>query len=264
MESSPPKPHQLAALIRAWVDGATVQFCPKSPLLLEEWKDLPVVSECGGVAPMFNTRLFQYRIKTEDTSKPWRPKKGESFWLVGYDGDIYQSDALPNLNRKVIDIGNCFPASIKGYEEASAAAERFKAILKGGSAIDLIALNDRNRVLERENVSLKEDLKSLRTRCENLHKAKEALIASHVAIDGVTLTAGEIALIKALRKYPLTQVHGVDFKSTLIHFGNNGFVQTKTSHIAVWSKETDPGTDKALKDAFVKIQKEQEASNGNA
>ena len=244
-------------LIKAWVDGATVQFRPKFPVLIEEWKDLPVISKSDGVAPMFNTRRYEYRIKPEDTSKPWRPKEGESFWLVGYDGDVYQSDALPSLNRKVIDIGNCFHASIKGYEEACAAAERFKAILKGGSAIDLIALNDRNRVLERENVSLKEDLKSLRTRCENLHKAKEALIASHAAIDGVTLTAGEIALIRALRCSRICRFYE-DF--LIVEKHDNGVAAHRTS-LAFFTHS--PCDDAKIKAAIQQIIKEQEARNGN-
>lgn len=214
----------LAALIRAWADGATVQFRPRTLLLLEEWRDLPVVSECGDVPPMFNTRLFEYRVKPEDTSKQWRPKEGESFWLVGYDGDIYQSDALPNLNRKVIDIGNCFPASIKGHEEAEAAAERFKAILKDES------LKLKNSEPNRTNFQL----------------------------DGKPLSDGEIALIRATRSSRICRFYE-DF--LIVEKHDNGVAAHRTS-LAFFTQY--PCDDAKIKAAIQQIIKEQEARNGNA
>lgn len=168
----------------------------------------------------------KYRVKPEEPSnEPWKPKWGETYYFIDDKCDILRGVCLDGIvENKRYENGNCFRTNA----EAKAAIHRVKAALKA------------------ENVNAPTNVSG------NVGSTE---------LDGKPLSDGEKELIKALRKYPLTQVHGLDDKSVLIHFDDNGHIQAKKSHIAVWSDTSKPATDKALKDAIVKIKAEQEAGN---
>lgn len=61
----------------------------------------------------------------------WKPKKDETYWCIFIYSEIiinsYEWDN-DSFDKKMFDIGNCFPSC----EKAKAAAERVKKALKGG------------------------------------------------------------------------------------------------------------------------------------
>ena len=79
--SNKPKPHPHAELIKAWADGAEIQYWDDDD---NKWRD------CKGYNgfPTWDVEL-QYRVKPEEPSdEPWKPKKREKyfFWNV-IDGE---------------------------------------------------------------------------------------------------------------------------------------------------------------------------------
>lgn len=182
-----PRPH--AELIKAWADGAKIQF--KNTKM--EWKDWTV-----DYSPMWNPE-DEFRIKPEEPSnEPWKPKENEDFWLVGYEGCVYFSGSLPNLNRKAVANGNCF----RTKDEAQAAAERVKAALKGTTDVSA-------------NVGSVPD-----TNVGNIGKDMDI-----PTIDGKPLSDGETALIKALRC-----CSGLD---TVFNSGETLLIETDKDHKAL-------------------------------
>lgn len=72
------------------------------------------------------------RLVEEYGIGPWAPKKGQTFWYIDEEGDIYDApwtDWQPN--RKMLAIGNVF----KTQEEAEAHGDWLKAVaeIKGSS-----------------------------------------------------------------------------------------------------------------------------------
>lgn len=202
------EPHPHAELIKAWADGAKIQWFDDYD---SKWKD--TVDN----TPMWDDKI-QYRIKTEESTEPWKPKEiGEYYWVIQIDsrGIVFPRSYFwvgNDIDNKFGEFGNCF----RTREEAEAAIPRVKAALNGKvgdkvmsreeadsamrSSIGICAIIDKNTSLLRENNKLKKELESFIPRCEYLQKEKEQLIASNAAVDGVTLTDGEKALIKALRR----------------------------------------------------------------
>lgn len=199
MNNKQPKPHSHAELIKAWADGAKIQ----SRALLdydnvEQWTKWTDNDE-----PEWWNEDYQFRIKPEKrNNKPWKPEEGISYLFVNSYGSV---DEKPwdssTIDYKRYENGNCFHFQ----PDAEAAAERVKDALKGTTNVSANIGSDVSRK-DAEIKALKEELESLQIRCDNLNKAKEQLIASNAAIDGVTLTDGEIALIKALRLYDLSNI----------------------------------------------------------
>jgi hypothetical protein len=129
MIESKPKSHPHAALIKAWADGAKIQFYSKSE---QKWLDV------AWNHPSW-TKDEEYRIKPEEPSnEPWKPKKGERYffvlihvvykYLIEISHSFWENDAL---DKKLYDIGNCF----RTVEEAKAAIPRVKDALKGATDV---------------------------------------------------------------------------------------------------------------------------------
>lgn len=111
-----PKPHPHAALIKAWADGAKIQFF--NPFN-KKWED---IDEPNWLAK-------KYRIKPEE---PWKPKVGEIYYFIAGDGKVRMSKWYGDeVDNDTYNLGNCFETN----EEAKAAVPRVKAALKGESAI---------------------------------------------------------------------------------------------------------------------------------
>lgn len=133
------------------------------------------------------------------------------------------------------------------------------------SGIDICAIIDKNNSLLRENNKLKEELESFIIRCEYLQKAKERLIASHAAVDGVTLTDGEIALIKALRAVKISDIYPYD-DSVIVYKDGDGELITDSYLVAFSIAITEGGRSALSKSlsatctAINQIRKEQEVT----
>ena len=188
------KPLNHAKWIKLWADGAKIQYKTGAG----NWVD--VVS--------FNSMAhkdIEYRIKPEANDR-WKPKDGELYYYFDQYFIIYNTTFLEGniIDRDRVSAGNCF----RSKEEVKAAV---KAALKVTTDV-----NNNVGSKDTEVKALKEELETLQIRCENLHKAKEHLIASLTAIDGVTLTDGEIALIRALRKVKVRGVFAEDSYLTYI------------------------------------------------
>lgn len=193
-EKSKPTPHPHAHWIKLWADGVPIEYkaCGK-------W--IKVID--------FNTMTMpdiEYRIKPEE-NEPWKPKKGEEyFFLSFYEGEIcvdcricFDDDTDDALYRQ----HNIF----RTERQAEAVIPHVIDSLKGDDSLgSKKSFQLQLDVKDAEIKTLKNELETLKIRCENLHEAKERLIASHAAVDGVTLTDGEIALIKALRLYDLSNI----------------------------------------------------------
>lgn len=116
-----PKPHPHAELIKAWADGAKIQYWHENR---HEWIDKG--DPCW-------YEWCEYRVKPEEPSnEPWKPKKGEKYYylMISYDGFELYSTTCGEYNGDNIGIdemGNCF----RTREEAEAAANRVVAALKG-------------------------------------------------------------------------------------------------------------------------------------
>lgn len=282
--------HPHADLIKAWADGAKIQFKDSFGV----WWDIK--------NPNWDITI-EYRIKPE-VNEPWKPDIDEQFYEIqlDYDGSVsIQECSINGTPEDVLSINSvnktCFPHNPEGKKQAREVAKRVDAALKGTtdvsanvgsnvgspeldgkplsdgmsreeadsairSAIGLNALVDRNTSLERENGSLKEELKTLQIRCENLHKAKEKLITSHAAIDGVTLTDGEIALIKALRAVKISDIYPHD--AVIVYKEGDGELITD-SYLVAFSIAITEGGLSALSEslrttstALEQIQAEQE------
>lgn len=116
------KPHKHAELIKAWADGAKIQYWNESR---HEWVDKG--DPCW-------YEWCEYRVKP--SNEPWKPKKGEKYYylMISYSGfELYSTTCGKYNGDKIgIEMGNCF----RTREEAVAAAERVKAALKGDFASD--------------------------------------------------------------------------------------------------------------------------------
>jgi hypothetical protein len=131
--------------------------------------------------------------------------KGE----VDVDYYTWENDEIDNALYR---LHNIFPTKEEAEAAIPCVEDALKVALKGKNgdnvmsrekadsamrrSIDICAIIDKNTSLLRENKKLKEELESFIIRCEYLQKAKEQ---SHAAVDGVTLTDGEKALIRAFR-----------------------------------------------------------------
>lgn len=194
---------------------------------------------------------WEYRIKTEK-DEPWKPKDGESYYFVDTDAECVETSFDINWtnDRLRIKSGNYFHTR----EEAEAAAERVKAALKGTTDVSAnVGSNVGSK--EAEIKALKEELETLRIRCNNLHKAKEKLIASHAAIDSVTLTAGEIALIRAMRSSRICRF----FEDFVVVEKHDHGVATHRPSLAFFTQV--PSDDAKIKAAIQQIKAEQEADH---
>lgn len=236
--SNKPTPHPHAELICKWAnEGVQIQ---KYMSTVEDWRD--------DANPQWLPQC-KYRIKPEESNEPWKPEEGDVFFAVDYCGDVvdleFQSEWKDNY--KLAEIGNCF----RTREEAEAAVERVKAALKGDFASDTNV--SRKPEIDGKPIS-EEETEMIRLHREHLENANQGW---HKQWD--FLTEGEHALIKALRNYPLSQIHGLDEKSLLIHIDDEGHFNANISHIAVLTK--GDGESEGLREALKQIQAEQEAQN---
>ncbi|MBQ9758771.1 MAG: hypothetical protein IJW12_03260, partial [Opitutales bacterium] len=164
-----PPPH--AKLIKAWAANSSLPIQCKGRD--GKWYDEPY--------PIWNIDS-EYRIKPEE-NEPWKPKEGERFYFIGMTGCVYgRCWGNSETDNDCYSFGNCFHTR----EEAEAAAERVKAALKGDvvskvehehyveqckistkQSHDLeCELYDRITALERENKTLRHDLKKYQKRLE--------------------------------------------------------------------------------------------------
>lgn len=245
-----------ADLIKAWADGAIIQCLD---LKTKEWFDV------GGNFPTWSDEC-EYRIKPE-ADEPWKPDIDEQFYEIqlDYDGSVsVQECSISGTPEDVSGINSvnktCFPYNPKGKKQAREVAKRVDAALKGSADV---SSNVGGK--DAEIKALKEELETLQIRCDNLHKAKEKLIASHAAIDGVTLTDGEIALIKALRNAKIDDVYPYD--AVIVYKEGDGELITD-SYLVAFSIAITAGGVSALSEslsatctALNQIQAEQEAQN---
>lgn len=239
--------HPLAELIHAYAEGATIQFRIDDD---DEWEDI--------ARPTFDEAHYQYRIKPEETAnKQWKPGENEDFWLVGYEGCVYFSDALPNLNRKAVANGNCF----RTKAEAEDAAERVKAALKGSTDV---GSNVGSNV--GTNVGSPElDGKSLTRIEKNAIRMFRAGVPFPEAECGTwrALSHGKDALIKALRAAKIADIYPYD-EAVIVYKDGDGELITDSYLVAFSIAITAGGRSALLKSlsatctALNQIQKEQE------
>jgi hypothetical protein len=247
------KPHPHAEIVHAWADGAKIQVKKDNG----EWEYCDF--------PLWNEKI-EYRIKP--SNEPWSPKPDEKyFYLDVFHGEFCVVDITWNSTDTDYALrrnNNIFPTKA----DAEAAIHRVKAALKAEIRDKVMsreeaycAIIDKSTSLLRENNKLKEELESFITRCEYLQKSKEQLIASHAAVDGVTLTNGEIALIKALRRVDrITDVY--DYRTTVLVSANDNssMVDSNRQHISFFTSASD-SDDELIIAALKQIKAEQEASN---
>lgn len=113
-----PNPH--AELIKAWADGAEIQYWDDDN---NRWKD------CKGYSgfPTWDVEL-QYRIKPEEDEQ-WKPKEGETYYFLVSTGAVVKEHFQPSWpgDNARLEIGNCF----RTRKEAVSAIPHVKAALKG-------------------------------------------------------------------------------------------------------------------------------------
>ena len=187
-----PKPHPHAYWIKLWADGYPIEY-----------------KACGKWIKVLDFNIttmpdIEYRIKPE-TEEPWKPEGGEKyFFLAVLEGEIcvnwhkWKGDKIDiSLHRQ----HNIFHTE----EEAKSAIPRVIDSLKGGDSLgSMKSLQLQLDVKDAEIKKLKNELETLKICCKNLQITKEQLIASRAEIDA--LTDGELALIKALRLYDLSNI----------------------------------------------------------
>lgn len=185
----------------------------------------------------------QYRVKP---AAPWKPGENEDFWLVGYDGGVYFSDALPNLNRKAVENGNCF----RTKAEAEAAAERVRAALKGTDF-----LSDFYEGAQAEMKRLSQKNKELQAKIEKQQDTIKELEAAAETLDGKPLTTAEANLIISLRTHSIYAVFG-DPRQALVYINDFGGLDFRNDVVAIELMDGDKQS--AVAKAFEKLVKEQE------
>ena len=235
-----------AKWIKLWADGANIQYKTGAG----NWVD--VIS--------FNSMAahdIEYRVKP-GANEPWKPKDEENYFFINASGQVDTDNWFYNnaIDENRFDFGNCF----RTKKEAEAAAERVKDALKG--VLKISAPDAENFQLDgkdAETKALKEELETLQIRCENLHKAKEQLIASHVSVDDVTLTGGEVALIRALRGVKICRVP--EYLTSVLCFVSDSRKHTLSSPTPIaFLTESNISEDKAVVAAIKQIKQEQEAN----
>ncbi len=79
--------------------------------------------------PSFNKdEAYYVKPSAEQPAKPWKPKFGDEYFLITFDGKIKTTKWFyPPTDEMIFNFGNCF----KTYEEAEEARERVRAALKG-------------------------------------------------------------------------------------------------------------------------------------
>ena len=229
-----------AKWIKLWADGAKIQYKTGAG----NWVDVVAFNSMA-------THDIEYRVKPEE---PWKPKDGERYYYFDQFFKIYNTVFLKGnvIDQDRIAAGNFFCS----HE----AAERVIAALKG--VLKISAPNAENFQLDGKDAeikALKEELETLKIRCENLHKAKEQLIASHVSVDDVTLTGGEIALIRALRKVRVRCVFAEN--SYLTYIDDDGKLNSTGGVVAFDVSIFTMKYNEQIRAALKQIKQEQEASN---
>lgn len=224
------KPHPHAELIKAWADGATIQYRVNDET--DCWEDCnPNPGWC---------EFHEYRVKPEE-NEPWKPKEGISYLFVNSCGHVdfklWESNTLDERHYK---IGNCFHLQ----SAAEAAAERVKAALKGEDTVEQ-ALKDGVVVARKVEVQLHKEIAALER--ENTKPC--------VQLDGKPLTDGEKELIKALRLADIRSV--IPFENIAIYTNVHGELCNDEATIAftVWS------SNELIRAALEQIQAEQEETD---
>ena len=235
-----------AKWIKLWADGAKIQYKTDAG----NWVDVIAFNSMA-------MHDIEYRVKPEE---PWKPKDGGSYLFVNSCGNVDEKiwDSS-KLDEKHYENGNCFHLQ----SDAEAVAEQVKAAMKG--VLKISAPNAENFQLDGKDAeikALKEELETLKIRCENLHKAKEQLISSHVSVDDVTLTGGEVALIRALRKARIKDIP--KYAHSVLVYEKEGETRSSVSQLCV-AFTTDGlasgiGTEDAIIDALNKIKAERETN----
>lgn len=230
------KPHKHAKLIKAWADGAKIQYWNES---LHKWIDKgdPLWYE-----------WCEYRIKPEEPSnEPWKPKADETFYIVsdmGYavkctwmDGCVYHNDCYAH--------GNCF----RTEKEAEAAAERVEAALKGDTTDDMKVWITENDI----EGGLQLTIGELKKWYRKLNKENEMVLKLDVPyLDGNQLSDGEKALIRAIRNLGIHEVFKDD--GLLVFKDENNNLETDGDVVAFSSM----GQNSTIREVLNKIKKEQD------
>lgn len=239
-----PKQHPHAELIKAWADGANIQYKNEN----NEWITVNHPSWY---------KNNEYRIKPEEPSnEPWKPKKGMSYLIVNSCGSVdYKLWGSSTLDEKHYKIGNCFHLQ----SDAEAAAERVKAALKG----ELVDKEEHERVCTQNKAlraGLKEAQKGLEIIATNgLHELKKTAPSDeNFQLDGKPLTGGEKSLVRALRDAKIQLIP--DFATSVLCYpsDNGKSVYPHGSPIALL---TPSYVDEKIIAALKQIKAEQEASN---
>jgi hypothetical protein len=240
------KTHPHAALIKAWAEGAEIQYFNEHAGDCGEWCN--VINN----TPLWDVTV-QYRIKPEEPSnEPWKPNRKEIYFFVNtYGATEFNSWFGIDLDNNRYEIGNCF----KTRKEAEAVAERVKAALKGTTDVSAnVGSNVGSK--DAEIKALKEELETLKLKISKQSCEKFQL-------DGKPLTDGEIALIKAIREVKIARIP--EYRTSVLCFPSED-----TDTYQVWCSDTPIaflasslcGTSKhkAFIDALKKIKTEQEAN----
>lgn len=250
METTKPKPHPHADLIKAWADGAEIQYFDEKRNV---WDD------CLLNAPTWGKDI-KYRIKPEE-SDPWKPKLKDKYFILDlFAGEIrvkYYIWYDTTVDNALYRNHNCF----RTEEEAEAAIPRVIDSLKGNDSLDSKkSFQLQLDVKDAEIKKLTDELETLKIRCNDLQITKDPLIASRAEMDA--LTDGEIALIKALRLYDLSNITCNNKSALVVAEDASGKPTTNTikQFVAFYPDFAD--NKKVHEDvisALEKIKKEQEA-----
>ena len=130
--SNKPTPHPHAELIKAWADGAEIQYFDTSAM---KWKD------CKEPYWFIQSR---YRIKQEKPSKnpwkpsknPWKPKGSQEYFVIDLDKLDPSKETWGGypLDEERYKKGNCFQT----LKEAKVVKSRVESVLKNNWVKELV------------------------------------------------------------------------------------------------------------------------------
>ena len=240
METTKPKPHPHADLIKAWVDGAHIQYFDEKRNV---WDD------CLLNAPTWGKDI-KYRIKPEETSnEPWKPKLKDKYFILDlFAGEIrvkYYIWYDTTVDNALYRNHNCF----RTEEEAEAAIPRVIDSLKGNDSLG-----------SKKSLQLQLDVKDAEIKAiKKQLEEKEQRIANQTVVDGKPLSDGEVALIKAMRKVWIKEIP--KYGHSVLVYNKEGSMQMTPANLCV-AFITDGlisgiGTEDAIIEALKQIKKEQ-------
>lgn len=123
--SNKPTPHPHADLIKAWADGAHIQYFDEKRNV---WDD------CLLNAPTWGKDI-KYRIKPEE---PWKPKGSQEYFVIDLDKLDPSKETWGGypLDEERYKKGNCFQT----LKEAKVVKSRVESVLKNNWVKELVAV----------------------------------------------------------------------------------------------------------------------------